>query len=359
MEYLHGGDVYTFPEMLDFSANINPLGASDSVLAAAAKAVSKMARYPDFRCRRLREVLAGKLTINPEYLIFGNGAAELIFLLSLAERPRKAVILAPSFAEYKQALAAVNCEVCLYQLQEADGFQLTETYLDYLTPDVDMIFLCSPNNPVGNVIDHELLLEIVKHCRQNQIRMVMDECFNEFLDTWQQETLLLQTEEYPQLFILQAFTKMYAMAGLRLGYGVCSDLALMERLNQMRQPWSVSVVAQAAGVAAVADADWPSKTRQYINKERKWLVGELQAIGICCYPSSANYIFMKSEFDLYEELLRRQILIRDCSNYDGLTKGYYRIAVRLQAENRKLVAALTEICGGLLRRDQGLWQNQL
>ena len=343
MEYVHGGDVYTYEGMTDFSANINPLGVSDAVLRAAGQAVQKIGQYPDSKCRKLRRVLAEQLKVEQDCLMFGNGAAELIFLLVMTLRPKKALLPAPSFAEYKQALAAVGCEVIYYPLLKEHDFELNETYLEYLKPDLDLVFLCSPNNPVGNVIDRQLLLKILGKCRENQIRMAVDECFYEFLDTRQEDTLIRQVKEYPMLFILRAFTKMHAMAGLRLGYGISGDSALLERMEAMRQPWSVSLVAQEAGIAAALDTEWPAKTRAFLRIEREWLLARLTETGIRCYPPAANYIFFESKYDLYELLIEQQILIRDCSNYDGLTKGYYRIAVRTREENQKLVTALKKL----------------
>lgn len=343
MDYIHGGDIYTNPGMIDFSANINPLGASREVIRAARDAVSEITAYPDSRCRKLRIALAGQLDIRPEHLIFGNGAAELIFLLTMALKPHKALLTAPSFAEYKQALQTVDCEILYCPLQETKGFTLDEQYFKYLIPDLDLIFLCSPSNPVGNVIEHQLLLRILNYCQAHQIRMVVDECFYEFLDAWQEHTLQFETEQYPELFILRAFTKMHAMPGLRLGYGLCQDIGLIERMELLRQPWSVSTVAQAAGYAAVCDTNHVTRTRDFIRQERDWLLAGLDRIGVTYYKPTANFIFFKSSYPLYEMLKDDQILIRDCSNYDGLTKGYYRIAIRRRAENERLLGALEVI----------------
>lgn len=344
MEYQHGGDIYTYEGMLDFSANINPLGPGRAVIEAAHGAIDRMTQYPDAGCRRLRAALAERLGLDGDFFIFGNGGAELIFTLVMAERPKKAVLLAPSFTEYRQALRAADCEIVLFGLKESEDFELKEEYLAYLKEDVDMIFLCSPGNPVGNVISQKLLLRILRRCKEKGIRMVMDECFCEFLDSWEEHTLQHKADEYPQLFILRAFTKMYGMPGLRLGYGICSDSRLIRRMEAMRQPWSVSVVAQDAGVAAVRDTAHPVRTREYVRREREWLTRQLEEIGVKYYTPAANYIFIRSDIDLYEELKKCGILIRDCSNYDGLDKGYYRFAVRKRQENERLVKELGRIC---------------
>lgn len=343
MEYLHGGDVYTHEGMTDFSVNLNPFGPSEKVLKAVTAELSGIGRYPDSQARKLRHMLAGDLQVREEDLIFGNGAAELIFLAVRAIRPKKAVIPAPSFAEYRQALLAAECEVKEYQLEEKHQFRLKEDFLEILTEEIDMVFLCSPDNPSGCVIEEPLMDRIRECCEEKGIYMVLDECFLDFLPEEKALTQLRFYRESPHLFILRAFTKMHAMPGLRLGYGVSSDKKLLEDMAQKRQPWSVSGLAQAAGCAAIGEKDRIGKTRQYVIEERTWMETRLREIGIVFYPSRANYILLKSPYPLFDELKERGFLIRDCSNYRGLTKGYYRIAVKKREENEKLMEALADI----------------
>lgn len=349
MEYKHGGDIYTNEGMLDFSVNVNPFGASESVKAAAKAAVESISNYPDSRCRKLRRALADKLCLSGEtsrmedMLVFGNGAADLIYALVLAEKPRKAVLTAPSFLEYEQALRTVDCQIKYHKLKAERQFRLQEDYLDELTPDVDLIFLCSPDNPSGQVIEKELLERILKKCEQNHIRMVVDECFYEFLDEPQKAALLPAAPKHPQLVLLRAFTKMYAMPGLRLGYGICSDRSLTESVERVRQPWPVSVVAQAAGLAALQEEERTKEIREKLAAERRFLEHGLHEAGVEYIPSKANYFLLKSPVDLYAKLKDYNILIRDCSNYVGLEKGYYRIAVRKRGENEYFLQAVHKI----------------
>ncbi|MGC4019876.1 MAG: threonine-phosphate decarboxylase CobD [Muricomes sp.] len=346
MSYVHGGDIYTYEGMLDFSVNINPFGPSQAVIDAACEAIKSIGAYPDSQCRELRHAMEEELQIPEDNLIFGNGAADLIFSLVLAEKPKKAILTAPTFAEYAQALEAVGCEVCFYYLEEKKNFRLDETYLEMLTEDVDMIFLCSPDNPTGNVIEPSLLERIARKCEKSGVRMVVDECFYEFTENGESVLSQFSVSTYPQLFLLRAFTKMHAVPGLRLGYGITADQALLERIERVRQPWSVSAPAQAAGMAALSERDRVQKTRAFVTGERKRLEQELERIGIQYIPSAANYILFKSSYDLFELLKERRILIRDCSNYEGLDKGFYRMAVKTREENNLLMQALKEIYAG-------------
>lgn len=343
MDYIHGGDIYTYEGMLDFSANIHPLGPSKAVKAAACEAMEHIEAYPDSQCRGLRKALAKKLRISEDLLVFGNGAADLIFSIVYAEKPKKAVLTAPSFAEYRQALEAVDCEICFHYLKEEEQFRLGRDYLDKLTADVDMVFLCTPDNPTGNVINLDLLREIAEKCGKLHIRMVLDECFYEFLEDSSCVISPQDLHKYPQLIILRAFTKMHAMPGLRLGYGMTADPILLDRLWKVRQPWSVSTPAQAAGIAALAEEERVEKAKLLISEERKMMEKEFERIGVSYFPSSANYMLLKSGYDLFSLLKEKQILIRDCSNYEGLEKGFYRTAIKTRDENLVLIQALEEI----------------
>lgn len=343
MTNIHGGDIYKYKPKYDFSANINPLGVNEVILTAAIDSLRDIANYPDVRCERLRNSLSSKLHVSGEYLYFGNGAADVLFTLVLASKPKKALLVSPTFAEYEQALQSVDCEINYYELDSSNGFSVTENYLAALTPDLNMVILCNPNNPVGNTISHELLLRILNRCAEYNIMLVVDECFNDFLENPEYQTLTSELERDNNLVILRAFTKMYAMAGLRLGYLMSSNVELLAKMNNVSQPWSVSIPAQAAGVVALNQEEYVAKTRTHIKKEREFLCEALSVLRIQYFEPEANYIFFYDLIDWYEELLEEGILIRDCSNYRGLSKGYYRIAVRTRAENEALIKAMRKI----------------
>ena len=345
MEYGHGGDIYTYRDMLDFSVNVNPLGLSRKVIEAAKKGVERAAQYPDSRCRELRAALSEKMGIPGECFIFGNGAADLFFSLVLAEKPKRAVIPVPAFSEYAHALRTVGCRIEEYVLRREEQFTLTEDFLECLTPETDIVFLCSPSNPAGQVIPRELLCRIADRCEVAQIRLVVDECFIDFLSEPSEFTMERMSEQYSCLFVVQAFTKIHAIPGLRLGYGITSDLELLERIQQVRQPWSVSTPAQAAGLAALQDSDRVQAARELVCSERRRMEKELREAGVEVIPSKTNFILMYSQYDLFSLLKDRGILIRDCSNYSGLGKGWYRTAVRRKEENDRLLEAIRQICG--------------
>ena len=186
-------------------------------------------------------------------------------------------------------------------------------------------------------------MKIVEKCQEKKIRFVLDECFIDFLPDAGKISMTEQTEKFPSLFVLRAFTKIYAMPGLRLGYGISSDGALLERMERMRQPWSVSLPAQEAGMAALDEKEYTEKARKMVCEEREYIETKFSEMRIKYISSDANFILFYSETDLFTQLKNRGILIRDCSDYRGLGRGWFRTAVRTHEENMRLICALEDV----------------
>jgi len=344
-DYGHGGDVYRNRVRLDFSANVNPLGTPPEVVAAIAESAEKCAAYPDPYCSRLREKLAAVHGVEPGDVVCGNGAAELIFQFAAAARPKKALLPVPSFSEYESALASVDCGIEYFELKRAEGFAVTEAILEAVTPGVDALALCTPNNPTGRSVDPALLGRILDRCRETGTRLLLDECFLDLTDAGAEKSLIPALRPGDHCLVLRAFTKLYGMAGVRLGYAVCKDQTLLERMCRTVQPWNVSAPAQAAGEAALDCRDFVKRTLALIAEEKEYLLRELRALGLDVLPGDANFLMLSGVPGLCESMLERGILLRSCANYRGLTEGDCRIAVRTHAENEQLIAALREVMG--------------
>ena len=213
----HGGDLYGRRAALDFSSNISPLGLPETVGHALVASMEAWDNYPDPFCRDLTAALAQHEAVPKDWIHFGNGAADLIFRFVQALRPRRALTLAPTFSEYERALAAVGCSISYHTLYEKDAFRLTETIIKKINPALDVVILCNPNNPTGQPADQALLLRILKRCEACRVVLLIDECFISFLDDPNTQTMKEFLAAYPNLAILRAFTKLYALAGLRLG----------------------------------------------------------------------------------------------------------------------------------------------
>ncbi len=213
--YEHGGNIYSGDHItLDFSVNLNPYGMPEPVKQALVQNIDHFETYPDPKCRALRAAIAASDKVPIDTILCGNGADDLIYRLCFALRPRNVLICAPTFSEYEKAAIAAGAEVRYHFLQEREDFRLTDRILSQITPETELLFLCSPNNPTGRTIPHQLLEQILKQCAQTDTFLLLDECF---LDFTHGQTALDLMESHPQLLILRAFTKVYAMAGLRWG----------------------------------------------------------------------------------------------------------------------------------------------
>ena len=348
MQLVHGGDWAGYraqygQDALDLSANVSPLGLPEGVAKAITAALATADRYPDPLCRALRAKLAVHEKVPMEHILCGNGAADLIFRLVWAAKPRTALLPAPTFAEYAAALESVGCEVKRETLHEADDFAVTEVFVQAVNQSIDLVFLCQPNNPTGQITPPELVQRLVRRCADCGAVLVVDECFLDFLQ--QRDALtakpLLQTA--PNLVILKAFTKLYAMAGVRLGYALCSNTALLAKMQAAGQPWGVSSLAQAAGAAALRETAYADAVRALIADQRPRLAAGLRALGLQVIEGSANYLLFRAPETLGAALQQRGVCLRSCGNYPGLSAGWYRTAVRTAPENEQLLQTMREV----------------
>ena len=348
MELVHGGDWAGYRarfghDALDFSANVSPLGLPQGVADAIVAALPTADRYPDPLCRELRTALSRAEQLPEPCILCGNGAADLIFRLVWAKKPRRALVTAPTFAEYATALESIRCTVERFFLREQEDFAVTDAFCAAIRPGVDMVFLCQPNNPTGQITPPELVQRLVRRCADCGAVLVVDECFLDFLQ--QRDALtakpLLQTA--PNLVILKAFTKLYAMAGVRLGYALCANTALLAKMQAAGQPWGVSSLAQAAGAAALRETAYADAVRALIADQRPRLAAGLRALGLQVIEGSANYLLFRAPETLGAALQQRGVCLRSCGNYPGLSAGWYRTAVRTAPENEQLLQTMREV----------------
>ena len=348
MELVHGGDWAGYRarfghDALDFSANVSPLGLPQGVADAIVAALPTADRYPDPLCRELRTALSRAEQLPEPWILCGNGAADLIYRLVWTLKPRRALLPAPTFAEYAAALESVGCEVKRKTLHEADDFAVTEAFVQAVNQSIDLVFLCQPNNPTGQITPPELVQRLVRRCADCGAVLVVDECFLDFLQ--QRDALtakpLLQTA--PNLVILKAFTKLYAMAWVRLGYALCANTALLAKMQAAGQPWGVSSLAQAAGAAALRETAYADAVRALIADQRPRLAAGLRALGLQVIEGSANYLLFRAPETLGAALQQRGVCLRSCGNYPGLSAGWYRTAVRTAPENEQLLQTMREV----------------
>jgi threonine-phosphate decarboxylase len=335
---------FSNPDLIDLSTNTNPLGMPQSVSQAIAYTMELCNHYPDSTCKVLRKEIAAARNVKPEQVLCSNGADDLIFRIAYAVRPRKAIVLAPTFEEYESALKLVNCEIIHYVLNEMYDFSVTNDFLQMLVPGIDIVYLCNPNNPTGQVIELALLEKIIRHCDETGILLIVDECFIEFVDNAPFYSCRRFIDDFSNLVVIEAFTKLYAMAGLRLGFCMSSNENLLQQLAHAGQEWNVSIPAQAGGIAALNDYEYLEHTRQFVCHERQWMIKELDKCGIRVIGSKANYLFFKSLIpNLRQVLSQKDILIRNCENFRGLPGEYCRVAIKSHQSNSIFLSALKEL----------------
>lgn len=345
----HGGNIYS-PEglpqaLLDFSASLNPLGMPEEVMVAAQKGIGACVHYPDPACLALRGALSEAQQVPVERILCGNGAAELLDQMVLALRPKKAMLLAPTFGEYERTLTQNGCQVVHHYLKGEQKFDLQADILRRLQPNLDLLVLCNPNNPTGRAIPQPLLVEILERCQKLGCTLLVDESFLDMTDEEQQADLHPFLGTHPNLVLLRSLTKSYCMPGLRLGYLLTGNAGLLKKMALCGQPWSVSVPAQLAGVAAMNCPDWPGKGRKLVQEQRAYLKHSLETLGFRVWESHVNYLLFQAagQTNLRERLLEKGILIRSCATFRGLGEDFYRVAVRTREENQTLVETFSKL----------------
>ena len=337
----HGGDVYRNEVRLDFSVNLNPLEMPSSVAEAMMTGLEEIHQYPDPQQQKLREGIASFEGIAPDHIICGNGASELIMAAVHALKPKKALVTAPCYAGYAAALRAEDAVIEEHHLREEDDFAVDEGILGRITADTDMVFIADPNNPNGSLLDPELKKQIAVRCGRCGAVPVFDECFLPLTGEWAERKAVADNALH-----LRAFTKTFAIPGIRLGYMISRDKELLKSIGKHLPEWNVSRVAERTGEAAsevLAETDYLERSVRLIEKERAYLSKELAGYGIRVYPGDANYILIKSVPGLYDRLLAKGIMIRRCANFSGLDETYFRIAVRRREDNEKLIKAIGEV----------------
>lgn len=399
--FMHGGDVFG-PEggpdgngLLDFSSNINPLGMPLAAQRALVASPADFARYPDPACRALCAALAEKWGVPAQWIVCTAGAGDLISRAVFARaaectrgpesphaakstctsktsgRPLKALVTAPCFSGYEKALYLAGADVRRYLLSADANFDVDAGFAAWVSGR-DIVIVCSPNNPTGRVVARTKLEALARAAQAAGALLMVDESFLAFTD---EPSCVSLCADFPNLLVVRAFTKFHALAGVRLGYGVCSDENLVDRLNLWGLDWAVSSPAQAAGLAVLSDPHagrYAQETRQLVGEERAYLTLALEDLGFRVVPSAANYLLFQDcaydtrqsceagpqsdaelsrgnadpSRDLFAKLKEEGVLVRSCADYHGLDASWYRIAVRAHADNVRLVGALRRVLEG-------------
>ena len=351
---IHGGNIYKLQregkkDILDYSSNINPLGVPESLKKAVSENFSVLTRYPDINYTELRESIGKYNNISPENIIAGNGATEVLFLYIKALKPKKVLIATPTFAEYERAVKNAECEIDFFELKEEDNFILNKDKFIQKAVNYNLAVICNPNNPTGKFISKEIIFEINENLKKSGTKLFIDECFIEFISGWKEKTSALFKSE--NIFILRALTKFFALPGLRLGYGICFDKKIIEKINEMREPWSVNGFADLAGKVILNDIEYIKNTEKWILEERKYFTDSLKKIEenkkIKIYETKTNFILIKllemTSEEFKSRMEEKNILVRNASNFKFLDNSFIRFAIKDREKNKKVIEAVREV----------------
>ena len=382
----HGGNIYkifrekNIKEILDYSSNINPYGIPESLKKRITENLEILERYPDPDYIELRQKLAHLNKVNMSDIILGNGATEIIFLFMKVINPKKILIVSPTFGEYERAVKATErvedssilgdsnkkkydeksfgkqkIEIEHFELKENDDFKLNiDNLKNELAKKYDLLIICNPNNPTGKFLKLDETEEILKECNKYNTKLFIDEAFIDFLKDGIKESIINTKEDKQNLFVTRAFTKFFAMPGLRLGYGIYFDKKLEKRISEKKEPWSVNNIAEMAGLTVLDDTKYIEETLKWIAEEKTYVYEKLNEInGIKPYKTEVNFITVKIEDNfilkglnvkiLRGKMIEKGILIRDASNFKFLDERFFRLAIKNRKNNDRVIETLKKI----------------
>ena len=343
----HGGPfsiTHPSPDILDFSSNINPMGTSALVRKTIKNQLDAIQIYPDSKSTQLRKNLQRYTKIPYSQIVVGNGATEIIYNFCQAFLSNKTPVLIPipTFGEYESAAKLSGAKISFFKTMNLE--KDVDDFISKL-PNNGCIFICNPNNPTGNLISKKTLQKIIISANKKKTLVFIDECFIELVPD-HDESIIKFIKKYNNLFILRSLTKSFALAGLRIGYGIGSK-QMISVLNKIKIPWNVSGLAQQAASAALLHSFYLTKVKKMIKKESFYLINYISKLkNFQCNTTSTNFILIKTKMKsqtLQKKLLEKKILIRDCSTIRGLNNNYIRIAVKTRKENEKLIKALEKL----------------
>lgn len=354
--YLHGGDIDAIAniygvnrsEIIDFSGNINPLGISPLAKTAMTKNLDLITTYPDRNYVSLRNSLSKFSGVNAEHIIVGNGSTELISLMIQMKKPKEILIIGPTYSEYERETNLAGGNVHYIQLQEDKDFQLDlDLLLSHIKNNIDMLVICNPNNPTSTCIHLSDLKIILEKCKQKDVFVMIDETYIEFVENMEDVAATSLIPHYDNLLILRGISKFFSSPGLRLGYGMCSNLDLIRDMNHYKNPWTINILASFGAEIMLQDDSYIDQTKQLFHQERSKIYNEMSLWdNIKVYKPQANFILFKlldqtiQGHTIYEKLLTQNMLIRDASSFPFLNDRFLRFCFLLPEQNKALLTAL-------------------
>lgn len=352
-DHFHGSDLEKIEKIyginknniISFSANVNPLGLSDALKDYLSTHLDVLTAYPDREYTGLRASISQYAHCNPERILVGNGATELISLFFNAISPKKALIIGPTYSEYEREISLSGGEIHYYFTKEEDGFALPlSDFLSEMKKGYDLVILCNPNNPTSTTLTKKELTILLSELKKQNGYLLVDETYVEFVENIEEISAVALTEQFDNLIVLRGVSKFFASPGLRLGYGITGSKALLSFIETHKNPWTINSIAEAAGSFLFQDSSYIQKTREYIRTEREFVCRALSDIeGIKVYPSTCNFVLARIEKEdknadmLFEACIKKNLMIRNCSSFQSLDNRYFRVCFMKHEDNVALL----------------------
>lgn len=358
-QIFHGSDLetvaayYHIPKdsIVSYSSNVNPLGISPKFRQAMLDRIDCVSMYPDRDYAELRTAISNYCNAPEDSLLIGSGATELISMFIKGIHPAKSLLVNPTYSEYEREIHLIGGRLDSFALKASQDFKPDVPALCHaLTPDYDLLILCNPNNPTGTIFTHEDLIPLLGHCREQNIMVLIDETYVEFVEDIENVTAIPLTSSFENLFVMRGVSKFFAAPGLRLGYGITQNKKVLDYIRETQNPWSVHSIAAFCGGAMFLDKEYIHKTAAFIASERTRLTIALSALsGLYLYPASTNFILLRiekdgiSSADVFEAAIQKGMMIRDCSSFPGLSDNHIRFCFQKPEDNDRLIALLGEL----------------
>lgn len=360
-EHFHGSDlekieeIYHIPkdEITSFAANVNPIGISPKLRTTLTRHIDDITGYPEREYTSLRKSIGAYADADFKNIIVGNGSTELISLFIQILKPKKALILGPSYSEYEREVSLSGGTSRYYRLDEDQGFAVhVHRLADQLKENIDLLIICNPNNPTSTAISRSDMRCILDACKEYGIYVLVDETYVEFASDLQEITSIPLAQYYNNIIVLRGISKFFAAPGLRLGYAVCGNRDLIKNVVSRQDPWAINTLAAVAGEIMFTDKAYIHETRSLINSERKRICATLDTIsGLTYYPPKANFILLKilkediTARDVFEAAIRKKLMIRDCSDFPFLNNKYFRFCIMMPEKNNELLEVIEKLLG--------------
>ena len=357
-EKFHGSDLekiekefgVSADEIISFAANVSPLGVSEKYLEGIGDRLRCVERYPERDYRRLREALSSFCGADCDHIIVGSGSSEIISAVIKHIMRPNVLIVTPAYSEYERNVAIAGGRARYHALREEDGFLFdADSLINALSEEDDILMLCNPLNPAGCAIEASELEKVLCQCEKLGIICVSDETYIDFADDRYDATSL--TTKYPCLFVIRSMSKFFCAPGLRLGYAVTSDAALLNAIEENKDPWSVSSLSVESAILMLSDKEYIGRAKSYMASERERvcaLLDELKDRGISYIKPAANFVLVHlpekgpSAGELFDMAIHKKMMIRNCADYAGLEKGYIRFCFMNRSDDDRLLSLIKE-----------------